>query len=153
MASSSGRPKEEVVFKDLQKKVEDLEPALQKVLDSGFYTKEVTVLGTIAKMHVLVKDEIIEVNSIAGRSQDIMTRQHLLNIWAVCHATSEAAGIAFKTPDDAYKFFSLMPEAMFDHWFKAYQDLVPKAEEQIKALLSTAKKSRAPREADASTPA
>lgn len=138
------------MLSDLKKRVEELEPALQKVLDAGFYTKSVKVLGTDAVMHVLVKDEIIDVNRLAGQSQDIMTRQHLLNVWAVCHATSEVAGLSLKTPDEAYKFFSLMPEAMFDHWFIAYQSIVPKAEAQIKALLTAAKKSQTPREADAS---
>lgn len=138
------------MFIDLQKKLEELEPALQKVLDAGFFTKEVTVLGTEAKMHVLVKDEIIEVNRVSGQSNDLLTRQHLVNVWALSHATSEVKGIRFKKPEEAYNFFSLMPEAMFEHWFTAYTDLIPKSEEQIKLLLTAAKKSRAPREAESS---
>lgn len=128
---------------ELEKLVLKFQPALQRVLDAGFYEVEDTVAGFTCTLHVLVKDEMADSSKRAGEmcNNDILTRQHFLNIWLMAHAYSIVQGVKFADVKEAFDFFKSMSEQMFELWMAKYNEIIPKGKEQIDALVQGIKNS------------
>lgn len=131
----------------MKKELEDLvlkfQPGLQTILNNGFYEADEIVLGTPCTIHVLTKREIADSSLRAGQmaGNDLITRQHFLNVWLMSHAVSVVGGIRFQDITEAFDFFSTMSDVMFEQWLKKYNELVPKGDLQVKALVTAVKNS------------
>lgn len=128
---------------DLEKLVATFQPALQRVLDAGFYEVEDTVAGFTCTFHILVKDEMADSSKRAGEmsGNDIITRQHYLNLWLMAHAFSVIQGVRFADVTEGFAFFKAMTELMFEKWMQKYNEAIPKGKEQIEALVQGIKNS------------
>lgn len=126
--------------KDLSKKVAGLRQGLQVLLDKGFYETTVQVCDFKATMHILTDGEEILISQ-ALKDVDFVTREKMRVVEFLAHAVSQVGDMAFETLEEARDFFSLCTEPLRNEFAKAYQSIVPKGEEQIKALMGELKNS------------
>ena len=129
--------------KDLTEAVAGLRQGLQALLEKGFYEEVKKVGSWDVTMHILTDKEESEVANYL-KNLDIVTREKTRPTIYLAHAVSSVAGIAFESLEEAVKFFGLLTPILREGFVLAYNEMVPKNELQVKALLGEIKNSSEP---------